>query len=231
MYIPNDTAFSTRPVVPGLSKRLSSFPGSNHGSLSKPLNIFIPVFAVFFSLVIIAVLAPKIRQCYVHDQLRSAERRSNHSRTQFLPNRTQPFEIDGPTVTPFPAPSETPTIQYPWTPRETATSPRASSPTRPGHYPWTPRMPEQAHVSSSTRQVSSTPVVQVIPPAYSFISSPQAEAERDVPATTTSGQMGGLERPASEIPRVQSPVGLNSGGSISGVDAPPQYESVVSPVR
>ncbi|OCF38838.1 hypothetical protein I317_07380 [Kwoniella heveanensis CBS 569] len=232
MYIPyHSTILPSLEVSQPGKRAISSFPGSSGNGLRAPLKILIPVFAVFFTIVILGVIAPKLRQCYVHDQLRSAERRNTQHRSRPSLNAQQPFEIDGPTVTPFPAPSQNLPAHYPWTPRVDRAPQREPSPTRPGDYPWTPRVPERAHTSSSSRQMASSPVVQVIPPAYSFISSPQAEAERDVPASTTGGQLGGLERPASDIPRIHSPVGISSVGSISGVDAPPQYESIVTPAR
>ncbi|WVQ96192.1 hypothetical protein IAU59_003295 [Kwoniella sp. CBS 9459] len=238
MFIPDTSALVSFPERSRsrLDKRLTSaFPGgANSGGLRTPLKIFIPVFAAFFTLVLLAVLVPKLRQCYVHDQLRSAERRVTKSRSRPSPRVGEPFEIDGPTVTPFPAPhaDPNPPAVHTWTHRVDPTPPRVPSPTPAGNYPWTPRVPERAHTNISTRQItSSAPVVQVIPPAYSFISSPQAEAERNVPASATNAQMGGLERPASDIPRIHSPAEISSTGSVLGAEAPPQYESVVSPIR
>ncbi|WVR08260.1 hypothetical protein IAU60_005307 [Kwoniella sp. DSM 27419] len=179
MYIPS----TPHQVVP------RDFGFSNGGGLRAPLRVIIPVFGVFGGVVLLAVVGPLLRRCYVQEQFRSAV--SQTTRQTTVTSRQQGFEIDSPRVTPFPRPA---------TPSDRSSTDRLGTPTaasstsRPFAFSSYPRLPEPAITRSAAL---GDQVIQVVPPAYSF-ASPRVQDERPI-RSTSSRPLGGLNRPMHDL--------------------------------
>ncbi|WRT69474.1 uncharacterized protein IL334_006460 [Kwoniella shivajii] len=94
-----------------LSRRIpiSSSSYNSPTDSNNPLKIFLPIFFTFFGIVLLVIIIQVCRRASFHNSFRSAPPRQDIEQPY---TRQTPFEVDPPTITPYPAPTSSPISSF-----------------------------------------------------------------------------------------------------------------------